>query len=65
MHLSNNSVEAVNSWEDEKRKPLRGAGHTHSNLKRKKVISRLLPQWERQKQKCLEKAQMSLRDNKR
>lgn len=65
----NNSVGAVDYWEDEKRKALRGAGagasHAHSNLKRKKVISKLLPQWERQKQKRLESAQTSLNNHRR
>lgn len=57
----NNSIiaETIDYWEDEKHKTLRGAT-AHSSLKRKKAISRLLPHWERQKQKRLEQVQTLL-----
>lgn len=62
----NNSVvtEAIDYWKDEKYKALRGA-KTFAGLKRKKVISRLLPHWERQKQKRLERAQTLLNGGKK
>lgn len=65
-HAVNNNLiaETLDYREDEKSRILRGAG-THSSLKRKKAISSLLPRWERQKQKRLERAQILLSGNKK
>ncbi|HEX7027639.1 MAG TPA: hypothetical protein VF268_10390 [Gammaproteobacteria bacterium] len=61
LAVSNSSAitETIDYWADEKYKLLRGAS-AHAGLKRKKVISRLLPRWERQKQKRLERVQTLL-----
>lgn len=57
-------TETIDYWADEKYKTLRGAT-ARGGLKRKKVISRLLPRWERQKQKRLERAQTLLDGGKK